>query len=90
MLIGCRGWQRRLWDHTICDVDLSEGLDHYAGESLMDDADVMVRWRSSANLSGEYVFTARFTKKDIARLFVEAFSDSTLDDALSMLAAARR
>lgn len=89
MQISCRGWSRRMWNHRICDIDLSKGMDQYGHEPQQEEAGARVRWRSSARLSGEYVFEARFTKVDVARLFVEAFSNATLADVLSLLVEAR-
>lgn len=89
MQINCRGWRRRLWEHQICDLDLSEGLDQYGHGFQQNDIGVKVRWHSKVRLSGDYVFVARFTKKDVARLFVESFSDATVGDVLCMLAEAR-
>lgn len=89
MQISCQGWRRHLWNHQICDLDLSKGLDQYGHGFQQNDIGVKVRWKSNVHLSGDYVFVARFTKEDVARLFVEAFSDATVGDVLSMLVEAR-
>ncbi len=88
MQISCQGWRRQLWNHQICDLDLSKGLDQYGHDFQQNDIGLKVRWTSNVRLSGDYVFVARFTKEDVARLFVEAFSDATVGDVLSMLAEA--
>jgi len=85
MNISCRGFSRSRWNsHKVCDLDLSKRRD--AGGSVKKtERGVTIEWNESVGLSGRYVFQAQLTKAEIAQLFLEAFSDVTVEDAMAVL-----
>jgi hypothetical protein len=95
MKVDARGWGRNCGKKTIISANLHDRPSDskiYPDEVVVNKADeglVEVWWGKSITLNGRYFFSMTLNREDIARLFVEAFSDADLDTILGLLGSAR-
>jgi hypothetical protein len=95
MKIHARGWERDHGPKTLLDVVIMKVpiRDKIRTEEVglkKTDLGMTIMWGGHYSLNGQYFMQLDFDKEDIARLFIEAFSNLNINEAISILHKAKK
>lgn len=91
MKLNANGWARNHGAISLLSSDFEkvkkkEGISADEISIKETESGVLIFWGEEyVQLNGKYIFQLEFTKKDIARIFVETFSKESIEDVISLL-----